>query len=106
MPGFLLHEGSVVFCAHGGQARPSAPNARVLIFKNPIVMMPAPDTIAGCAFNVSGSPSPCVTATWSTAATRVKSNNQPVLLSDSQATCAPNSTPLTINKTQTKVRGI
>ena len=38
-----------------------------------------------------------------TAATRVTSNGQPVLLLDSQAVCVPNGTPLTIAATQTRV---
>ena len=106
MPGFLLHQGAVVLCAHGGQAQPTAPNPKVTVLGQPIVTMPPPYTIAGCAFNVSGAPSPCVTASWITAATRVTSNGQPVLLLDSQAICAPNGTPLTITTTQAKVSGI
>ena len=93
-------------CAHGGQAQPTAPNPRVLVSGQPITMMTAPYVVAGCAFNISGAPSPCVTATWTTAATRVTSNGQPVLLLDSQALCAPNGTPLLIVTTQTRVTAI
>jgi hypothetical protein len=64
-------------CAHGGQAQPTEPNPRVLVSGQPITTMTAPYAVAGCAFNVSGAPSPCVTATWTTAATRVTSNGQP-----------------------------
>jgi hypothetical protein len=31
MPGFLLHVGATVLCAHGGQATPTAPNPRVMV---------------------------------------------------------------------------
>jgi hypothetical protein len=106
MPGFLLHLGATVLCAHGGQAQPTSPNPRVLVSGQPIVMQPAPYTIAGCPFNVSGSPVPCVTAQWMTAATRITSNGMPVLLLDSQATCIPNGTPLMITVTQTRVTGM
>ena len=106
MPGFILHQGATVLCAHGGQAQPTAPNPRVTLSGQPIVLQPMPYTVAGCPFNVSGSPSPCVTANWVTASTRVTSNGQPVLLLDSQAICAPNGTPLTIAATQTKVSAI
>lgn len=106
MPGFLLHVGATVLCAHGGQAQPTSPNPRVLVSGQPIVMQPAPYAIAGCPFNVSGSPVPCVTAQWLTAATRITSNGMPVLLIDSQATCIPNATPLMITVTQTRVTGI
>jgi hypothetical protein len=103
MPGFLLHVGATVMCAHGGQAQPTSPNPKVLVSGQPIVTMPAPFAVAGCVFNLSGAPSPCVTANWVTAATRVTSNGMPVLLLDSQAICVPNGTPLIISATQTKV---
>jgi len=103
MPGFVLHVGATVLCAHGGQAQPTAPNPRVLVNGQPTTTMTAPYMVAGCPFNVSGAPSPCLTATWITAATRVTSNGQPLLLLDSQATCVPNGTPLLIAAAQTRV---
>lgn len=106
MPGTLLHVGATVMCAHGGQAQPTAPNPRVLVSGQPIVTQLAPYAVAGCPFNVSGSPVPCVTAQWVSAATRVISNGAPVLLVDSQAICAPNGTPLIITVTQTRVTGM
>ncbi|MGN6342283.1 MAG: hypothetical protein ACTHML_15015 [Ginsengibacter sp.] len=105
MPGFLLHVGATVLCSHGGQAQPTSPDARVLVSGQPIVLQPIPYAIAGCPFNVSGSPVPCVTAQWTTGATRVSSNGMPVLLLDSQATCIPNGTPVLITVTQTRVMG-
>ncbi|RNI39840.1 hypothetical protein EFY79_00625 [Hanamia caeni] len=105
MPGFLLHVGATVLCSHGGQAQPTSPNARVLVSGQPIVLQPIPYAIAGCPFNVSGSPVPCVTAQWTTGATRVFSNGMPVLLFDSQATCIPNGTPVSIIITQMRVLG-
>lgn len=106
MPGFLLHLGATVQCAHAGQAQPTVTNPRVLVNGQPIVMQPTPYIVAGCPFNVSGAPSPCVTASWVTGATRILSNGLPVLLLDSQAICAPNGTPLLILSTQTRVTGM
>jgi hypothetical protein len=106
MPGYLLHLGATVLCAHGGQAQPTVTNPRVTVSGQPITMQPAPYVIAGCPFNVSGSPVPCVTGQWTTAATRVTSNGMPVLLLDSQATCIPNGTPLVISSTQVRVTGM
>jgi hypothetical protein len=106
MPGFLLHVGAQVTCAHMGQAQPTVPNPRVTVNGQPTVTMAAPYVIAGCPFNVSGAPVPCVTAQWITAATRITSNGQPLLLLDSQAICAPNGTPLLILFTQTRVTGM
>jgi len=93
-------------CVHGGQAQPTAPNPRVLVNGQPIVTQPAPYVVAGCVFNISGAPSPCVTAQWITAAVRVLSNGMPVLLMDSQAICAPNGTPLLITVVQPRVVGM
>lgn len=106
MPGPLLHVGATVMCAHAGQAQPVTPNARVLVTGMPTVTMAASYLVAGCVFNVSGAPSPCVTAQWMTAATRLTSNGQPLLLMDSQAICAPNSTPLVVVTAQTRVTGM
>ena len=106
MPGFLLHVGAGVLCAHGGQAQPTVPNPRVMVNGQPSVTMAAPYAVAGCLFNISGVPSPCVTAQWVSAATRITSNGQPLLLFDSQALCAPNSTPLLILAAQPRVTGM
>lgn len=106
MPGFLVHMGAAVLCAHGGQAQATASDPRVLVGGQPVVTQPAPHAVAGCPFNVGGSPSPCVTGQWSTAATKVLAGGLPVLLTDSQATCVPNGTPLVITTTQTKVSGM
>jgi hypothetical protein len=107
MPGFLLHVGATVMCAHAGQAQPTAPNPRVLVGGQPVVTQAAPYVIAGCPFTTPpGAPMPCVTAQWVSAATRVLAGGQPVLLQDSQAICTPNGTPLTIVVTQVRVRGM
>jgi hypothetical protein len=106
MPGFLLHFGATVQCAHAGQAMPTVTNPRVTVSGQPIVTQPNPYTITGCPFNVSGSPVPCVTAQWVSGATRILSNGMPVLLFDSQAICTPNGTPLLIIATQTRVNGM
>ncbi len=104
MPGFLLHQGATVLCLHGGSAQATVPNPRVKVSGQPTVQQPNPWTIAGCPFNVSGSPVPCVTAQWITAATRVRSGGMPLLLQDSQAICAPNGTGVNIVVTQVRVK--
>ena len=107
MPGFILHQGASVLCIHSGQAQPTLTNPRVTVNGMPITLQPAPYTIAGCPFTTpAGSPMPCITANWITAAVRISSNGQPVLLLDSQATCIPNGTPLVVVATQTRVTGI
>ena len=106
MPGFLLHVGATVLCAHGGQAQPTAPNPRVLVSGMPIVTMAAPHAVAGCPFVAGGAPSPCVTAQWMIGATRVLVQRPAVLLLDSQAVCVPNGTPVTVVATQTRSRAV
>ncbi|MDY0048586.1 MAG: hypothetical protein RBS10_14315 [Thauera propionica] len=105
MPGPLLHAGASVLCAHGGTASPTHPNPRVLVGGMPTVTMSAPYVVAGCPFNVSGGPSPCISAQWVVAALRVTSGGQPLVLMDSQALCAPNGTPLLPVSAQTRVIG-
>jgi hypothetical protein len=105
MPGFFLHVGATVICAHGGQAQATVPNPRVLVGGQPTVTMSGPYVVAGCAFVPPAGNGPCVTAQWVTAATRVMSNGQPLLLQDSQSVCAPTGTPLTIIVTQVRVKG-
>jgi uncharacterized Zn-binding protein involved in type VI secretion len=106
MPGFLLHLGAVVQCAHAGQAQPTVTNPRVTVSGQPIVMNAAPYMVAGCPFVPPGGNGPCVTAQWVTSAVRVTSNGLPVLLQDSQAVCAPTGTPLVILTTQVRVKGM
>ncbi|MCB1861070.1 MAG: hypothetical protein KDI47_04975, partial [Gammaproteobacteria bacterium] len=73
----------------------------------PVVTQPTPHMVAGCPFTTpAGTPMPCVTAQWVSAAVRVKAGGVPVLLQDSQATCIPNGTPVSIAATQVRVRGV
>jgi hypothetical protein len=104
MPGFLLHMGATVMCAHGGQAQPTVSNPRVLVMSQPVVTMDAPYVIAGCPFPPPPTGNgPCVTARWITASRRVTSDGQPLLLADSQAICVPSGGPLISTATQTRV---
>ena len=105
MPGFLLHVGATVLCAHGGQALPTVPSPRVLVSGQPVTTQPNPYTVAGCAFVPPPGNGPCVTAQWVVGATRVLAGGQPVLLQTSVAICTPTGTPLNVVVTQTRVRG-
>ncbi len=106
MPGFLLHMGAIVTCAHAGQAQPTVSNPRVSVNGMPTVTLADPYVVAGCSFVPPGGNGPCVTAQWVTSATRLTSDGQPLLLLDSQAICAPTGTPLLILTTQTRVNGM
>lgn len=91
-------------CLHGATATPMTVNPRVKVSGQSIVTQSDMYSIAGCPLNVGGSPSPCVTASWITAATRVKAGGLPVLLQDSQAICIPNGTGLNILTTQVRAK--
>ncbi len=104
MPGFIIHVGASVLCSHGGQAQATAPNPRVMVSGQPSVTLAAPWLVAGCALPPPPAANgPCITAQFVTAATRVTSNGQPLLLFDSQAICAPTGTPLLIVASQMRV---
>jgi hypothetical protein len=103
MPGFVLHQGAVVLCMHGGQAQPTVPSPRVLVGGQPVTTQPPPYVVAGCPF-VPPAAGPCVTAQWVTAATRVLAGGMPVLLQSGAAVCAPTGTGLQVVFTQTRVR--
>lgn len=106
MPGLILHQGAQVMCSHGGTAQPTAFSPNVTVGGQPIVLASTIYSVAGCAMppppNGNG---PCVTGQFipPTAATRVTSNGQPVLLNTSQSICTPTGTPLIITTTQTQV---
>ena len=103
---FLLHENATVLCLHAGQAQPTVTDQRVKVSGQKIVTQPGPHTISGCTLPPPiAANGPCVTAMWTSAATRVKASRQPVLLSDSQATCAPTGTGVNILVTQMRVKG-
>ena len=106
MPGFLVHANAVIGCSHPpGKGTPTVVNPRVLVMGQPVITQPGPVVVAGCALSTTSTP-PCATGQWTTAATRVFVNLQPVVLTDSTSTCVPTGTPLLILGTQTRVMGI
>lgn len=106
MPGFLLDQTSAVTCMHAGQAKATAPFPRVLLGKQAVATQAAAYIVSACPFNVSGAPSPCLSALWTTMATRIRAGGVPVLLQDSQAICAPNGTGVIVAPSQVRARGM
>lgn len=104
MPGFLLHVGATVICAHAGQATPLVPFPRVRVGGQPLVSQTTPYGVAGCSLRGTGTP-PCVTAQFVAGALRLRAGGAPVLLQDSQSVAAPTGTPLQVVETQVRVRG-
>ena len=107
MPGFLVHDGALVICAHGGQAQPTTPVPSVTVSGQPIVTLSCPYVVAGCALPPPPAANgPDTTATFLTASLNVTSFAQPVLLADSTSICVLSGTPLGILETQTLVSGM
>ena len=102
MPGPLVTATTTAQCVHMGMATPTVPNPRVTVNGQPTVLMTSTYVIAGCPFATPGGPQPCVTAQFTTGATRVLSNGQPLLLVDSQAITVPNGVPVLIIPGQTR----
>ena len=104
MPGFLVHVGAQVLCAHAGQATPTVANPRVTVSGQPTVLLTTPYVVAGCTFPPpTAGNGPCVTGQWLVGTTRVTSLGQPLVVQSSQGICAPTGTPLLIVATQTRV---
>jgi hypothetical protein len=105
MPGYLLHVGAVVQCAHQGMAQPIIRNPRVRVMGQNVVTRVSVYSVSGCVLPPTQG-GPCVMASWLTAAVRVRANGLPLLLMDSKATCNPTGTPLTVVSTQLRVKGM
>lgn len=106
MPGYLLHVGATVMCAHGGSAAPQTSETRVRVGGQNVVTTSCSYSVAGCSMPApSAGNGPCATATWLVGASRVRAGGAPVLLFDSSSTCAPTATPLSVIQTQIRVRG-
>jgi hypothetical protein len=83
MPGALLHVGATVLCPHMGPVSFAPVSSRVLLSGQPAVTVVDDNKVAGCSFNVSGSPHPCVTVRWTAPAARVLVGGQPAALATS-----------------------
>ncbi|HXP91547.1 MAG TPA: hypothetical protein VN931_11545 [Fibrobacteria bacterium] len=103
MAGFLLHQGAVVLCAHGGQALPSAPNPRVALTGMPAATIVAPWMVAGCPGIPAVPIPPCVTGQWLTGTVRVTSMGMPLVVQSGSAITAPGGVPLLPVTMQTRV---
>ncbi len=109
MPGYLLTAATQATCPHGAPVSFLPTQTRVLADSSPVLLASDQATIAGCPFNVSGAPSPCLTIQWLAPATRVMVTRTPVLLSTSIGLClnpaaAPQG-PAQLSSYQQKVRG-
>ncbi len=106
---YVLDAATQIVCPHGGQGVATPSNQRVTLGGSPALVVTDLVTIAGCSFNVSGAPSPCLQVQWLAPANRVTVGGTPALLSSSVGLCvnaagAPQG-PATLAGFQTKVQG-
>jgi hypothetical protein len=102
MPGFLLHQGAVVMCLHGGQAMPIAPNPSVTLMGMPSATLTVPWVVAGCP-GIPPAVPPCVTGQWLMGTMRVTSFGQPLVVQSGIAITAPGGATLMPVSMQTRV---
>lgn len=110
MPGPLFHVGAVAMCPHGGQVQTISSNVRVLVSGMPVGTIADQYLVAGCVFNVSGAPQPCLRVQWLVPAARVMIMGQPAILQFSTGLClgptqAPQGPPIVVT-TQPRVIGM
>jgi hypothetical protein len=104
----LLTTASVLMCPHGGSVTAISSNTRAKA--GDFLVRPSDTfTIAGCAFNISGAPHPCMTVQWLKSALRCKAAGDFMLAQDSVGLClaadqAPQGTVL-IQSTQMRASG-
>ncbi|WP_233841163.1 hypothetical protein [Dyella sp. 2HG41-7] len=94
MPGFLIQQGAMVQCVHGGLAMPTVPNAAVMLSGMPSCLVPEPWSVIACPGVPAVPIPPCVTAMWTVGTVRVTSFGQPLVVQSGIAQCIPTGTPL------------
>ena len=99
----VLTTGSLLVCAHGGQARTVMPSLRVRVAGQPALVQ-VPLVVTGCANPPPPvSTGPCVIAQFATAANRVRATGLALLVDSGRAVCTPTGTPLTVAALQARV---
>lgn len=110
MPGFVLTVSSTIQCMHGGTATVMPSQTNVLADNSPVLTESDTHTVAGCPFNVSGAPQPCVTISWKGGSPKVQAGGNKVLTKSSIGQCkgasgAVQGVAIIVN-TQTKVKAL
>jgi hypothetical protein len=86
MPAIITIENEIQ-CPHGGMAVLTTSNTLFTVAGSPALLATDTPTIAGCVFNISGVPSPCVLIEWSGAAESLTVSGAGVVLATSIGLC-------------------
>jgi hypothetical protein len=82
MPGFLVHAGATIQCAHFAPTQVVPSQARVLVGGMPVALATDQIVVTGCPFTIPGpKPQPCVFVKWLMPSARVQINGQPAMVS-------------------------
>jgi hypothetical protein len=105
----LLTTASTLMCPHGGTVTIASSNTRAQA-QAALARSSDTFTIAGCAFNLGGSPHPCVRVQWMVPVQRVKALGDLALNTSSVGLClaadsAPQGSVLVLN-TQPRTSGL
>ena len=100
----------LVSCLHQGRAdpQPSAMGLKVLVAGLPVMLVGPPAyQISGCALPPQ-SGGPCLTAVWSSGATKVRASGVRIATQTGIGVCAPTGTGVLVNSTlvQQKVKAL
>jgi hypothetical protein len=104
----VLTKASTVMCMHGGSATVSSPSqSDAKADGSEILTESDKHDVSGCSFNISGSPSPCMTIEWSLGSSKVKAGGNKVLTQASIGQCKSGAGAVqgvaTVANTQSKV---
>jgi hypothetical protein len=100
--GFIVDRAATVLCAHGGQAQPLSPNARVLVSGQSLTTVAVEYVVAGCPLPASAG-GPCVSGRWLFGGKRVLAAGVAVVIEGSPSICTPTGTALNLVHTQGRV---
>lgn len=87
MSQYVLTTRATIMCPHGGSMTVTPTATRVTVDGDPPLRMGDVGTIAGCAFTIGTTPSPCLRPEWMMPSTRVRVEGAAVLTHASVALC-------------------
>ena len=99
MPGPIVTVAATIMCPHAGTVTNIPTSTRVLVSGTPPILLTDSGIVAGCPFNVSAVPSPCIKVQWLVGATRVLIEGRPPLVQSSSGLCigpAPQGPPIIV----------
>jgi hypothetical protein len=80
MPGFPMTIGTTTSCFHQAPARIGPTQTSVFIQGQLVATADSTILVAGCLFNVSGVPQPCLSIRWNMVSSKVLAKGKPLIL--------------------------